>query len=434
MPTGYKMSSLLDTNLNNAGDEWGMGQGGFRVDYNASKIDQLMVQGNVYYAQPNPDADTVTKGVIARGDNIVARWNHNHSEHNNFQLQLFYDHTQRDFINGFKEDLKTYDIEWQNRFRVGQSHSITYGLGFRLLDHWVTNLNLFGFFPPRKTLRIYNGFLQYEIILVKERLRFTIGTKMEHNTYTQFQHQPNARLTWTPSEKQTLWAAASRAVRNPSRLDREFSVSLFEGFPLFMGTDTFQSETMNAFELGWRFKPAKNVALSLSTFYNVYDNIRSAEPGPDATAGFPIVFANGVKGTTYGAELSVTSQVTDWWNLRGGYTFLRKELEVKSTSNDANEASAESNDPQHQFLLQSNIELPWHLQFGTVLRFIDKLPDPEVPFYVGMDLRLAWNAGEVLELSIVGQNLLYNQHTQFIASTPERLVQRSVYGKVACRF
>jgi iron complex outermembrane receptor protein len=270
-------------------------------------------------------------------------------------------------------------------------------------------------------------------MLIKDKLRFTIGSKMEHNTYTGLQYQPNSRLTYAVSKRQTLWAAVSRAVRNPSRIDREFEVYLDPTFPLIKGTDSFLSESVIAYELGWRHQPSKKVSLSVSTFYNSYDNVRSAEPGTGAM-GYPIAFGNGVEGEAYGMELSANAQVNKWWNLRGGYTFLEKDLRVKASSLDLNKATAESNDPRHQFLIQSNIQFPYHLQLGTVVRYVAELPKPVVHAYAGADIKIGWTFHRFLEVSVVGQNLLYNQHREFQASTPVREIQRSIYGKIACRF
>ncbi|HET7817853.1 MAG TPA: hypothetical protein VFL70_00960, partial [Bacteroidia bacterium] len=135
-----------------------------------------------------------------------------------------------------------------------------------------------------------------------------------------------------------------------------------------------------------------------------------------------------------GIELFANSEVTKWWSIRGGYTFLRKELVVKPNSKDLNKATAESNDPEHQIMLQSTVNLPYHFQLGTVARYVDRLPKPVVPYYIGLDVRLAWELGKFLELSVVGQNILYKQHTEFIASTPRREIAQSVYGKISCRF
>ncbi len=265
-------------NGSKADDNWPMMQGGFRLDWDASKKDQLSLQSNIYGGKPNPDGGDTA--VVAKGDNIVARWNHKGSAKSDFQLQAYYDHTWRNFGNGFTEDLKTWDMDWQNRYRAGRKHEITYGAALRIMDHKVTNLQLFAFLPGHKTLYLYSAFLQDEITLVNDRLHFTIGAKMEHNSYTGFEYQPNGRLSWTPRKNGTVWAAVSRAVRTPARIDRDFYLYLIPNLPLIAGSDSFISEKMIAYELGWRLQPLKSLSLSLAAFYNNYDNIRSAEPAP----------------------------------------------------------------------------------------------------------------------------------------------------------
>lgn len=430
--TGFKMGPVVDTNGRKAKDDWYMLNGGFRLDWIPSKKDKITFQGTVYGGKPNPDGGDTS--VSSRGDFVIGRWNHSISNKTDFQLQAYYDHTWRDFGNGFTEDLKTYDLEWQSRHQLGKSHVLNYGLGFRLMEHNVTNLELFAFEPAHKTLSLYHIYAQDEIMLIKERLKFTIGAKLEHNSYTGFEFQPNGRLTWTPTHDQTIWTAVSRAVRLPARIDRDFYLHLLPGLPLISGSDDFIAEKMISYELGWRSRLAKTLSTSLAIFYNVYDDLRSAEPGPPPFY-IPITFHNGVKGNTYGIEFSTTYQPVSWWTLRGGYTFVRKNLDVKSDSRDLNGGTAETNDPEHQVLIQSNIELPHGLAIGTVLRHIGKLPKPAVSAYTGLDLRLGWALNKFIELNITGQNLLNKRHLEFRPSSPARReIQRSIYGKLICRF
>jgi len=411
-------------------DDWTIAQGGVRLDWAATEGDAVTFQTNLYNDRPNPDGNNP---IVARGTNALARWAHSTSDKSNLQLQVYVDHTWRDFRNGFTEKLNTYDVEGQHRFRLGQRQEVIYGLGFRYMDHDVNNLELFAFEPARKSLYLFNVFLQDEIALVPERLRLTLGIKIEHNAYTAFQYQPNARLNWTPAPTQTVWAAVSRAVRNPARIDREFFLYLAPQLPFIAGSN-FQSEEVLAYELGWRIQPQEGLSVSLATFYNVYDNIRSVEPGP-APLGIPITFGNGVKGHTHGAELSATYQLNGWWRLRGGYTYLEKNLKVKENSADANQGSAESNDPSHQVLLQSMMKLPARIELGTIFRYVGELPKPKVSEYVGLDIRLAWKLDQRIELNLVGQNLVKSSHTEFIPSSlVAKDIERSVYAKVVCRF
>jgi iron complex outermembrane receptor protein len=414
-------------------DSWTMGQGGFRLDWEATKRDAVALISNFYDGRPNPDGGNA-KPVITMGGNMLGRWNHTISEKSDFQLQAYFDQTWRDFRNRFAENLRTYDLDWQHRFQVGKRNEVVWGSDIRLMDHKVDTLKLFAFVPPRKLLHIYSVFVQDKITLIKERLSLTIGSKFEHNSYTGMQYQPSGRLAWTPGKRQTIWAAVSRAVRTPSRIDREFVLSLAPGLPYIEGSSNFKSETLLAYELGWRIQPIQRLSISLSTYYNFYDNLRTAQAGP-APLGIPITFGNGVKGETYGAELSVTHQLTKWWNLRGGYTFLKKNLWVKANNTDLNGATAESDDPQNQFLIQSNIKFPYRFELGTVIRYVDKLPKPAVRGYTGLDVRVGWKLNKVIELNVVGQNLIGDNHVEFIPSSPApRIIQRSVYGKITCRF
>ncbi|HEX6428630.1 MAG TPA: TonB-dependent receptor [Niastella sp.] len=425
---GFKLGNSVDTNKLKVNDQWSNWQGGARLDWDVSAKDKLSLLQGLYKADPNPDGKDTS--VLAKGDYITARWNHIISGKSDFQLQVYYDHTFRDFGNGFTEDLKTYDIEWQHRNQMGR-HQLTYGLNFRHMDHRVTNLELSAFLPANKKLYNHNAFVQDEITL-NDRLRLTVGSKAGINNYTDFEYQPNIRVTWLPSKTQTVWGAVSRSVRTPSRIDREFYLYRPPNILVLSGSN-FDSEKLIAYELGWRSQPIDNLSVSLATFYNRYDNIRSIEPGPPPF-NIPFALGNGVKGVSYGSELSATWQVFSHWLLRGGYTFFKKDLSVKSTSMDVNNASAESNDPEHQFLIRSVVDITRKIEWGTLIRYIGKLPKPAVKAYTGLDVRIGWKITRVFEINLIGQNLLNQQHQEFIASSRNRReIERGLFGKVICR-
>jgi iron complex outermembrane recepter protein len=426
---GFKLGNSVDTNKLKVNDEWTNWQGGVRLDWDASDKDKISLVQGIYKADPNPDAKDTS--IIAKGDNITARWNHVISAKADFQLQVYYDHTFRDFGTGLKEDLKTYDIEWQHRNQIGRRHQLTYGLNLRLMDHRVTNQELLVFLPAHKNLYNHNAFVQDEITL-NDHLRLTVGSKAGSNNYTGFEYQPNIRVTWLPSKTQTVWGAVSRSVRIPSRIDRDFYIYRLPNILVLSGSN-FDSEKLIAYELGWRSQPIENLSVSLATFYNRYDDIRSIEPGPPPL-NIPFALGNGVKGISYGSELSAAWQAHSRWLLRGGYTFLKKDLSVKSTSMDLNKGSAESNDPEHQFLIQSVVDITRKIEWGTVVRYIGKLPKPVVKAYTGLDVRIGWKITRVIEINLIAQNLLNQQHQEFIASSRNRReIERGLFGKVICR-
>ncbi len=275
---------------------------------------------------------------------------------------------------------------------------------------------------------------QDEIALVKDRLHLTLGTKIEHNDYTGFEFQPSGRLAWFVSQGQTVWGAISRAVRTPSRIDRELYAPGSPPFGLVGGTN-FVSEELLAYELGYRLQPIQRLSLSLAGFYNDYNNIRSVEL---LSPLGPLAVGNGQKGNSYGAEFTADYRATDWLRLRAGYTELQIHIRPKSGSTDVSKGSVESSDPNHQFFLHSSLDLPGHLQFDSALRYVTHLADQGVPAYAELDARLAWEPIPKLEFSIVGQNLLHNRHPEFGRQSGPRAapqeIERGVYGKALWRF
>jgi iron complex outermembrane receptor protein len=411
-----------------AGDAWHLTHGGFRIDWDGG-AHAATLQGDLYDGRPNPDG---LVAVTAKGGNVMGRWEYTSSEQLASTLQLYYDHTDRNFENGFAEEFDALDLDWQQQIGLGERHQIVWGLGARRMQHRTDNLALFAFQPARKTLDLYSVFIEDQIALVPERWRLTLGWKVEDHEYTGIEHQPNVRLAWTPNDAHTMWLAASRAARTPARIDRDFYLSIAPTIPFIAGSD-MQAEQVVAYEAGWRVQPSSDLSVSTAVFFNEYDDLRSVSPGPPPF-GIPVSFRNDVRGDSYGVELSMLYQVTPQWRLRGGYTFLRKDLEVKPGRIDLNDASAESNDPEHQIVAQSMFDVTDRIRLDGVIRYVDALSDPQVPSYVGVDLRLAWQATSTIELALTGQNLLDSHHLEFIPDSPSaREIERSVYARISWR-
>ena len=426
---GFDRGSTRLANGTDAYDSWNGEQGGFRADWDPGRAEHITLQGDYGDIRPNVDGHTP---VVARSGNLLGRWTRALSAVSDVQLQVYYDRAYRDFGQGFTEDLSTYDADWQHRIQIGQRQELIWGVGARLIDDQTDSTAQLVFVPPQRWLHLYSAFVQDEIVIVPDRLRLVVGSKLEHNDYTGYEVQPSARFAWTPTERQTIWAALSRAVRAPSRIDRDFFAFAAPGVPIIVGSN-FQSEELLATELGWRFQPRARLSGSLATFYNFHDHLRSVEPGPPPT-GYPITLQNGVAGHSYGVEISAVFQVTDRWRLRGGYTFLKKDLTVQPGSNDLQQGRSESEDPEHQFLLQSSADLPGRIEWDAVMRYVDALPNPYVPSYVGLDLRVAWKPIHRLEIAIVGQHLLDDARQEFrTSSAAPHEIQRGVYAKVTWR-
>lgn len=435
-----------------AANAWHMGRGGFRIDADASAQDSLTLQGDLY----SGDEGLATGGSSeVSGGNILGRWTHAWAEGSDMSVQSYYDRTHLSSFkasNGFApagiltDDLDTYDLDFQHRFGVGERHWIVWGLGFRLTHDVVVNAPGLAFLPSHLEQSLFSGFVQDEIALKKD-LHFTLGTKLEHNDYTGFEMEPSARLQWNVTNRQMLWTAVSRAVRTPSRIDRDLSEPTLLAPPLpssiLNGGADFRSETVVAYELGYRAQLGSQVSTSATIFYNDYDHVRSTTPGTPTppSFGFPLVFHNNLEGETHGLELSAAWQVRDGWRLRGGYNLLKEHLHVKRGQVDFSQALNETADPEHQVSLRSMINLPYAVELDTAVRWVNTLNNNNgatpgtVPGYAELDFRLAWYPSKAIELSLIGRNLLHDHHPEYGFPRPTREeIERSIFGKAAWRF
>jgi iron complex outermembrane receptor protein len=417
----YKSTTLLDGS--DADDAWKMTQGGFRLDWEPAPMDTLTFQGDVYVGK----LDGAVEETPLDGQNVLGRWTRILGEESELQVQMYFDRTWRD-APSYEEDLMTYDLEFQHRFPLGDRHSIMWGGGYRLMRDQINNTGTgLAFLPPDKTLQLFSGFLRDEITLSPDRLKLAVGAKIEHNDYSGYEFQPSARLAWTPDEDQTLWAAVSRAVRSPSRIDTEAYLPappVPPGTPNLAGGPGFDSENLLAFDLGYRFRLVEPLSISVAAFYNFYDDLRSLDQ--PTTNNF--VLGNHFKGEVRGVEVSADYVPATWWRLRAGYTYLHKSLWAEG-GNDPTAGVREGNDPEHQFTFQSIVDLPGGFDVDVTGRYADDLPSPQVPAYFALDARIAWEYKD-LEIALVGQNLTESRHREF----GTREIPRGVYGKITVRF
>jgi iron complex outermembrane recepter protein len=430
------------TNGAAASDSWQSGQGGFRMDVVGADQNNLTLQGDMY---ANNENDVPGEEAKASGGNVLGRWSHVFSEDADLDLQLYYDRTHLidPIPAGFAragfltDDLSTYDLDFQDRFALGGRNRVVWGLGYRFTHDVVGDAPDLAFAPAVLDQDLYSGFLQDEFKIF-DNLFFTLGTKIEHNSYTGFEEEPSARLQLNLTENHMLWAAVSRAVRAPSRVDRD-EREPNSPTPILEGGANFESESVIAYEAGYRGRFGSNVSGSVSIFYNDYDHIRSVNFTPGTL--FPLFFANDLKGYTYGLEASVNYQALDWWSWHAGYDLLEEHIVVDPDQFDLNNGLNETADPKHQVFLRSSMDLPWNLEMDAGLRWIDKLHINNgptigiVPSYFELDARLGWHPTKRIELSVVGQNLLHDSHVEYGFPGPtQEEITRNVYGEVALRW
>jgi iron complex outermembrane recepter protein len=407
------------------GDGWRAGRAGMRVDWSTDERTEVTLQGDLYSTR----ADQLEQEqLLLSGGHLLARWTRARTDTERMTVQGYYDRTQQFAPGEFGEDLDTIDLDGQYERQVGPRHHLMLGAGYRYTHDAIENIpGSIAFLPAVLGRHLFSGFVRDEVSGYANRLQLSIGSKFEHNSYTGLEIQPSARLAWS-SGRHVFWGAISRAVRTPSRFDRDLYFPAEPPFT-FGGGPGFRSEELVASEAGWRLTPHPKAFISLATFFNRYDDLRSTSLGP------PFVTENNLEGEIAGAELEATWQVSSLWRLTGGYTVLREDLRVKPGASDLNDGQGEAFDPEQQFQVRSSLTLPRRVELDLWMRQTGQVGATGrgfsvVPAYLTLDARLGWSPVPHLELSITAQHLLDEAHAEFGG----RLIQRGVYAKSTWRF
>src|SRR5438552_3327161 len=418
----FNTSTANDTTLS---DGWSKGQAAFRADWGTT-ANGFTLQGDGYRGSLDQVTD---QNSHISGANLLGRWNRDLAGWGNLQVQANVDQTERDIPGVFGEHLNIFDFEFQHGMNAIGGHRLTWGGGYRYGYDHVSNsaVSPLAFLPAYQRMRWANVFVQDEIALL-ESLRLTLGAKFENNYYTGTEPLPSARLAWKPQPQRLVWGAVSRALRAPSRIDRDLFtiVQLPAGLTPLNGGPDFVSEVVKVFEIGYRDQPLPQATYSISLFHNIYDKLRSVEPAP----GGGVVLGNKMEGTGDGLEAWGSYQAARSWRLSAGGFFLRQRLRLKPDSGDTLGVSAAGNDPAHQWLLRSSFDLPNRTELDIGVRRVGALPNPSVPAYTAADIRFAWQLLRELEIALVGQNLFASSHAESGSAATRSEMARGAYVKL----
>jgi iron complex outermembrane receptor protein len=430
-----------------APDDWDMIRGGFRLDFESDPDTTVTLQGDIYDGDVGspivvksltpPLVSSLRDDQTVRGGNVLGRVEHLVSADAGWTLQAYYDRAERRRPDFFDDERDTFDVEFRHHFALGERHDLIWGAGYRHRRDETSGSLTLSFDPSDDDLDKFSAFVQDTITVVDDRLTVMLGSKFEHNDFTGFEVQPGARLAWTPSDRQLLWGAVSRAVRTPSRANHDllFTTAVLtppdvpEPTPVqLVGDSGFDSEELLAFELGYRVRAHDGLTLDIAGFYNDYDELSSL--GAPTADPFQTTFSNDTDGESYGLELTARWDAAENWRLAASYSFLRVQLHGFDESD-------ERSSPQNQFSIRSYLDITKNLELNAAAYYVDNVPGADAPAYTRLDLGLTWRPAPNVELAVWGQNLLDDQHVEFrdsffVVSPIE--VERGVYAQLSLRF
>ena len=443
-----------------AADHWRRSHAGFRSDWEITNRDSLMVQGDLFANQESasyrpgslatPFDTFYQQGLDAAGGDILVRWNHAISGRSQTSLQAYYD-TYRRTEYGVPEVLRTFDLDFQHHLEAGDRNEIVWGLGYRAHNSGLSPGYDVAFSPPSRTDNLFSAFLQDEIRLSRA-FSFIVGLKLEHNAYTGLETEPSARLSWNrPGSRHTIWAAASKAIRQPARSDSDIEAPLAT-IPLspdtvqvlrLFGNPHVKAEEIRDYEVGYRSELTKKLSVDVATFLSFYRHLETFEPQPPVILPgsplqifIPFTFQNNARATDYGGEVSLNWNANSRWRISPGYAYLHAALRQDPSSQGSTSSTIATDFPQNSFQLRSLLNLSSTMEFDQSLYYTARLPGGTIPGHARLDLRLSRRFGESAEVSIIGQNLLRPRTVEYgdASALLGTQVVRSVYGKITWRF
>jgi iron complex outermembrane receptor protein len=422
-------------------DDWRAVQSGFRMDWRANDRDSLTFQGDLYTADAGQQVQTVTytppysriveSNAELSGGNVMGRWQRTTRNGGELSVQTYYDRTRRYEAN-LGETRDTFDVDFVHHLPMRARQEISWGAGARFSHandaEIVSGLT---FVPTQRTDYLYTAFVQDEVSLIERRLSVILGTKVLRTNFTGFELEPSARVLWTPSDRQTIWAAFTHAVRTPSDVEENFYLSGFAGFtpsglPLmarFNANRDFAPEELNGVELGYRRLLGDRLMIDTAAFYNHHHNLFDQEitgspfleesPAPTHFL-LPAQFRNGLIGITKGVEIVPEWRPAEFWRLRGSYSYLHMSIWKAPHSGDIGTGPGiVGSSPQHEVSIQSSFDLSKSLQTDLTYRYVSALPGQGVRAYSTGNVRFAWRFSREFELALVGRNLLQPSHAEF---------------------
>ncbi len=461
----FERDAFVTSSGDDAADDWNSLRGGFRLDSALTNVDNLTLQGDIYNGQAGQTDSIVTsippdyRQIYEQdsgfsGGNLLGRWERIFSAESDLSLQAYYDHTYRDDEGILEEKRDTFDVDFQHRFALFKNHDVIWGLGYRMTHDVIKGYfdNTVG--SDSENDQLFSAFMQDEYAIVPNELSLVVGSKFEHNEYSGFEYQPNIRLLWNVDPQHTLWGAVSRAVRTPSRIEDDGHL-ITEIFPpgdnqnpfpypeaavvTVDGSHDFDSETLLAYEVGYRYAPINRFSVDFAAFINTYDNYRTGEPRLGIPFNVQNVAENNAEAKAHGIELLIDWWPLKWWELETAYTYFKLDIDLDRDSNDQGTLSLyEKSSPQNQLSFRSSMNLSSSVKLDLWLRYVDEIffDSIRVDDYLVLDARLAWQLTKNLELSLVLQNLMDDRHQEFIAEyrTIESEVPCGGYGSLTWRY
>ncbi|MBL4623505.1 MAG: TonB-dependent receptor [Immundisolibacteraceae bacterium] len=440
----YKFSGYFRANGNSDGitdrgdsaadDSWYSRRLEFRADLALNSRDELTLIGRGWNSQRRQISDVFSPvaplrshpvgGAEIYGGTVMLAlqqqrdWGSRH-------WQVHYDERSRHELRFNSRD-KTLEFELTQLNRLSDHRERVWGLGYRHLSSELEGS--FGLWADPDMFRedLFTGFLQESWTLANDRLRLTLGSKIEQSSRVDFNAQPSFKVSYRVDPLTSVWGSVSRAKRTPSRLETHglfVTADLAEvPIPLFValqGNSEVDAETLVAYEIGARHRFGNHLSIDMTLFLHDYDELigvtlnnspqLQALPAPHALLLIP--FSNLEDARLYGVELSSNWKINKKWHIKASYSWSK--LDGIGPPQDR----IVHNPPEQIFNMNSYLSIGERWELDGNLRYTDKDVSSGVESWWSLDLRLGWHPRDDLKLSLVAKDLLESEHFEYNDST-----------------
>ncbi|MBK7643489.1 MAG: TonB-dependent receptor [Planctomycetes bacterium] len=435
-------------------DEWDLFHAGFRVDRSLTEHDDWTLWGDAYngfvdgkvdVAVPAPQYSFVGAAPTdVWGANLQSRWTHRFGERDEASILGYLDHQSRRLL-VFGEERTSAGFDYQRRQPLSDRQDFTYGAALRGSYSATEDSFQIAWRDDRRFDSVFSAFAQDEIVLEPERWKLVAGAKLEHDDYAGWNLQPDLRVLYTPSERQTWWASVSRAVRTPSQAEQDLRAvfAIVPGAPdevyEYIGDRNVEPETLDALQLGYRVRPSEHVSFDATVYLHHYSDLIFYEPGTPFVSGtdliVPLTATNMPSANAYGFELATEWTPAEETRLSLAWTAQKTQVDPRgSVAPDVRDPEGKT--PQNQVRLSLQRDFDEHFSTQCALSWTDRLTTDSVPAYWRADVSLDYRPDAQRTFSLGLQNLFHDDGMEFGPSTfnPSNRVDTALYLRASWSF
>ena len=422
-------------------DESSAAQAGFRYDFEPNERDSFTLQGDIYAGRSDlspisPSAAVgPSPGSRFNGQNVLGRWTRS-GDRGVSTLQVYWDRVARR-EGGLDGVVNQGDIDFSHHFTMGERHQIVWGAGYRWRgDRVEAVMPPIWFSPEARSDSWYGAYIADEITLVPDRLRISLGAKIEHNDYTGFELQPSLRIAWTDPGNWTAWGAVSRAVRTPSRL--ESALRFDDPFVAIAAAGDLSAEDLLAWEIGWRGRLGPAVSVDLTAYVHQFENLVIWNATPATAPGQPFLtlqYANGGRVDSAGVEAAIDARLTDRWTVKVAASAMNMDVLETGFLVPGLDTFNPERSPKRQLSVRSWFDVTEAIDLDVWVRRVSSTSF--VKSYTDLDIRAAWRLTPSLELYVLGENLIERERLEIVETglgSPSAFNERRVWFGATARY